>query len=71
MTDTPESPPTLTGVTCWSVGRRDPEQITAERPGQFAVEIMFDDPYQALAWCRWIMAHDEVWGGSPTMEPAP
>jgi hypothetical protein len=53
--------PSLTGVTCWSVGRRDPEAITAERPGQFAVEIMFDDPEQASAWCAWIIAHDEVW----------
>jgi hypothetical protein len=50
--------PTLRGLTCWSVGRREPDQITAEHPGQFSVEIIFDDPETAHAWCRWLMAND-------------
>jgi hypothetical protein len=53
--------PTLTGMTCWSVGRREPEQITTQHPGQFSVEIMFDDPEQAAAWCSWLMANDPAW----------
>jgi hypothetical protein len=53
--------PTLTGLTCWSVGRREPEKITAERPGQFSIEIMFDDPEATQAWCCWLMANDPAW----------
>jgi hypothetical protein len=51
----------LIGITCWSVSRREPEQITAEHPGQFSVEIMFDDPAQAKARCSWLMANDPAW----------
>jgi hypothetical protein len=62
--------PTLAGLTCWSVGRREPEQITAERPGQFSVEIIFDDPETTRAWCSWLMANDPAWrdaGNEPNL----
>jgi hypothetical protein len=57
--------PTLAGLTCWSIGRREPEQITAERPGEFSVEILFDDPETLHAWCRWLMANDPAWHTPP------
>jgi hypothetical protein len=57
MTDTP----LLNGLTCWSVGCRDPDQITAERPGGYSVEILFNDPATVQVWCRWLMANDPAW----------
>jgi hypothetical protein len=57
--------PTLRGLMCWSVGRRDPDQITAEHPGQFSVEIMFDDPETTQAWCRWLIANDPALRTTP------